>query len=200
MMQLSKIYEDFGEARQLSKPAANLNSEEIEDQKLDAFENGYQAGWDDAVKVHNETRAQINEALTESLRDLSFEYHQMRRDFSEAARSIVSEVIDKALPAMARATLGAHLKDLVTSHARKALDSGVELTIHPDVFAEMSDLLDDELSATVTLIEDNSLSSMQAMLRLGKQEHEVDLERTIKDMRESISTFFATQKSEVSNG
>lgn len=198
-MRVSNLYEDFGTAEKPQDRIAGLNEDELEDQKLDSFERGYQAGWDDAVKAQAETQARISETLADSLRDLSFEHHEMRRTLTDAFKLIVTELIDKVLPETARASLGAHLKQSIIEHAVQGMDRKIHLSVCPDVSREIRDILTAELSETFSLVEDPALSPLQVTLRLGDQESEVDLDRTLNEMREAVSTFFATQMSEVQN-
>ena len=75
-MSAAHLFEDFGE----EKPKANLGSglavEEVADQKLEAFENGFQAGWEDAIAAQSETQSFVSSGLASSLQNASFEYHE----------------------------------------------------------------------------------------------------------------------------
>ena len=52
MMSIAHLLEDFGETH-AHAPIA-MDDVSLEDERLEAFEAGYQAGWDDAVKAQTE--------------------------------------------------------------------------------------------------------------------------------------------------
>ena len=56
MITASHLFEDFGGKPKPKSKAPSFRIEEVEDQKLESFENGYRAGWDDAIKAQAETK------------------------------------------------------------------------------------------------------------------------------------------------
>ena len=69
-MTLSALLEDFSEPQPGTTVA--LTDVMIEEEKLQAFEKGYQAGWDDSAKAQKDSAAHLSEEFASNIRDLSF--------------------------------------------------------------------------------------------------------------------------------
>ncbi|MDA7965210.1 MAG: ABC transporter ATP-binding protein, partial [Ruegeria sp.] len=69
-MSIAHLLEDF--TVQTGAGALHmLDDEALEEQRLAAFENGYGAGWDDAVQAQDQARGQLSAELSGALSDLS---------------------------------------------------------------------------------------------------------------------------------
>jgi len=199
-MPASHLFQDFGTQKPVKAGKTTYSPEEIEEFKLQAFENGYQAGWDDAVKAQANTVTHVTSGLASSLQSASFDYHELRATLSASVQTIMEQVVNTALPQMAKASLGAHIRELVTVTARSALDRPIEISVAPENEDAVHAILSDTISEPFELIADPLMSPTQVVLRLGKQETEVNLDRLMADIGSAISTFFQTQNPEVSDG
>ena len=66
-MSLSHRYRNFGGSKASAEPTSEAASETNEDQQLQAFEKGYQAGWDDAVKAQADSIAKVSAEFGQNL-------------------------------------------------------------------------------------------------------------------------------------
>ena len=62
-MAISHLLEDFGTNSDLPGPLTMMSPEDIEDVRLGAFEQGYSAGWEDALSAQSRDRARLSETL-----------------------------------------------------------------------------------------------------------------------------------------
>ena len=112
MMSLLHLYREFGEGESDSEVAASTSSsisqEALEDIKLEAFESGYSAGWEDALKAQFDSQTETVNAFVATLQDVSFGYHEARAGLIKAMQPVLSDIINKLLPEVAQAALGAH--------------------------------------------------------------------------------------------
>mmetsp|Transcript_22361 Transcript_22361/g.35780 ORF Transcript_22361/g.35780 Transcript_22361/m.35780 type:complete len:201 (-) Transcript_22361:1361-1963(-) len=200
MTTASHLFQNFGELPKKSKAATALGIEEVEDQKLQAFENGYQAGWEDAVKAQTDTGGHISAALAASLQDASFEYHEVRSSLTGAVQTILAEVLNSVLPKIAQDSLGAHIREQVVVMCQGALDKSIEISVAPQSESAVQSLLADDLGQPFVLTTDPLLTPAQAVLRLGADEREIDLGRLVDGINASVSTFFETEKPEATHG
>ncbi|MEL6228081.1 MAG: ABC transporter ATP-binding protein, partial [Pseudomonadota bacterium] len=69
-MQSAALYQDFGTELAPAKPNSSVSRDSLEDEKLQAFENGYQAGWDDSIKAQANLDLSISSALAANLHDI----------------------------------------------------------------------------------------------------------------------------------
>lgn len=199
-MTSTHLFQDFGELPKKPKATTALGIEEVEDQKLQAFENGYQAGWEDAVKAQADTGGHVSSALAANLQDASFEYHEVRNSLTGAVQTILAEVVETMLPQIARDSLGAHIREQVLTICQGALDRSIEIVVAPESEDAVRAVLAAELGEPFALVTDPLLAPTQAVLRLGSDEREIDLHRLVEGIGTSISTFFATENPEASHG
>ena len=199
-MSLSHLFQDFGTLKSTQAGKRSLTAEEIEDLKLQSFESGFQAGWEDALKAQVETHSHVSAGLAASLQSASFEYHELRATLNASVQNIMAHVVDTILPLAARAGLGAHIRDFVTSAAQDAQDRPIEIVVAPECEEAVRRVLSSDLQEPFELVGDPGMSESQATIRLGSKESEINLDKTVAEIALAVATFFETQKSEVTDG
>lgn len=200
MMTSSHLFQDFGTMKPATIAKRPMSVDEIEDLKLQAFESGYQAGWDDAVKAQSDSLTHVSSEFATSLQSASFEYHELRATMNAAVQGIMAEVTGTILPTIAQASLGAHIREYITSTVRDALDKPIEIAVAPANEDAVRYAVDDQFPEPFELVLDESLLPHQALLRLGPAEVEINLDKTVADIASAVTTFFETQKAEVNDG
>ncbi|WP_299147341.1 hypothetical protein [uncultured Tateyamaria sp.] len=198
-MSAAHLFQDFGTIRPTTASKSLLSVEDIEELKLQAFENGYQAGWEDAIKAQSDTLTHVSSGLASSLQAASFEYHELRAAMTASVQTIMAQVTRKVLPLIAQHSLGAHIEDVILDAARKSLDRPIELAIAPANEEAVRAALSDNVPAPFEIVPDDLMAPTQVVLRLGNREVEVDLDRVVADITNEISTFFETQTPQVTN-
>lgn len=191
-MTASHLFQDFGDPKPRQGVSANLRVEDIEDQKLEAFEKGYQAGWDDAVAAQSETRSFVSSGLANSLQNASFEYHELRATLNASVETIVSRIIDIVLPQIAQASLGAHVREVVLDLVRDSLDRQIEIGVSPESETAVRAALEDDPPKPFVIVTDDLLTATQVVLRLENKEAEVNLNRAMTDIAAAVASYFET--------
>lgn len=167
-------------------------AEETEEQKLEAFENGYKAGWDDASASASDENARLAADLAGNLRDLAFTFEEARVHVLTGLEPVLREMLNRILPEVAKNTLPA----LVVERLEKAIDDNsarpVHLTVAPDCRAAVETMLPAECGFPIEVHEEETLTAGQAYLRLGKGEQQIDLTEAMQDIESLIADFFAT--------
>ena len=90
-MSLLHLLEDFGGTRGAAGSHPAPNDEEIETRRLAAFEEGYQAGWDDALHAHTQDRMRLTSDLAQNLLDMSFTYNEAYTHLFRELRPLLIE-------------------------------------------------------------------------------------------------------------
>jgi len=196
----SNLFQDFGTRQPAKDTARSASAEEIEDLKLEAFEAGYQAGWDDAVKAQSDTLTHVSSGLATSLQTASFDYHELRSTLNASVQSIMDQVVSIILPKMAHASLGAHVRDHIVGASREALDRPIEVVVAPEAEEPIQGVLADQLPEPFTLVTDPLLASSQVVVRLGTRETEINLAKVTTDISAAIDAFFNVQNPEERDG
>ncbi|MEP2095997.1 MAG: ABC transporter ATP-binding protein [Paracoccaceae bacterium] len=167
-----------------------MNDVEIENQKLDSFEKGYQAGWDDAVNAQVATKTRISSDLAKNLQEVSFSYHEARSTLTKSLEPLFSDVVATLLPEVARHSLGPHLVAQLTDMVRVQTDQVIEITVSPVNLETIETLIENELESPFVMVPDPNLSEGQVFLRIGVEEREIDLDHVIETVGAAFNNFF----------
>lgn len=191
--------EDFGalpvKGLQPPSPAA-----QAQEGNLDAYEDGYRAGWDDAVAAATSDRTQITEDFKKSLQDISFSYHEARTHVLNAIAPLLSAMAEKLLPEMAQEHFAQTVLEAVQSLAENAADQPVEVLVNPDTATALRMILSDDLSVPIEIREESHIGTGQAMLKAAQAEHSVDIASAETSIREALDGFLNAQNEEQKYG
>ncbi len=198
-MSSSNLFQDFGSDRPAVSHAEHTSRSEIEDQKLEAFENGYQAGWEDAAKAQISTNTSVSAALASNLQDASFQYHEMRATMQKSVQEIMQMIVETLLPRIAQNSLGAHLKEEIGNLTQRKLDGKIQLATNTANLEQVENLCAENLTQPFELVSDPKLAEDQVVIRLADIETVIDLGRVVSEIGGAVSDYFQSQKSEASH-
>lgn len=189
-MALSRLLEDFGDNPETGTEVA-MTDVMVESQKLEAFEKGYQAGWDDSVKAQHESATRIAEDFAGNIRDLSFTYQEAYAGFIAAMEPLIRQIVDVVLPKLAIDTLGPRVAELlqqeVATHGRQT----VHIITAPGSAGALRAILPDDEVLQIEIEEDETLAEGQVHLRLGTAtEREIDLQEVLAGIGTAVEGFF----------
>ena len=193
MTSLSSYLEDFG-APVSSLNASTIPDDVLEHERLEAFDKGYRAGWDDAIKAKTDEGAQVTDSIAQRLQEMSFTYHEVHSQVLSNLSPLFDEILQKILPSLARETLGAHIADQLSKVARDMGTAQIEIAVAPGAGAQVSQLLQAaSISLPIAVSEVAELSEGQADLRLGGKELAIDLLAVTAQITEAVQTALYNQ-------
>lgn len=172
----------------------------IEDAKLAAYEQGYQAGWDDAAAAQSEDRARIGADLARSLQALAFTYQEARAHVLGGLEPLMAEMIGRLLPGAARETLAPLVLERLMPMAEEMTDQPVHLVVNPASRPAVEALVAGATGLPMKIIEEATLAEGQAYLRLGTAEAKVDLTRATAEIAAAVRAFFSQTQETPSHG
>ncbi|KPQ21760.1 MAG: flagellar assembly protein FliH [Rhodobacteraceae bacterium HLUCCA24] len=199
-MSIAHLLPDFGAAAHPEAELEPLGTEAYESRRLEAFEEGYRAGWDDASKAQAEDEARVRTDLARNLREMSFTYQEAYTQISRSLAPIFERIAEALLPETARATLGRHVADQLTALARSGAEGFAEVTVAPESEPAVAALLEADLPFPVRVRTDPMLGAGQAELGLGPAERSIDLDATIAAVTEAIHAYFQDTLTERRHG
>lgn len=171
-----------------------------EQQKLESFEQGYKAGWDDATAAQFQDQSRITAGLENTLKDLSFTFHEARAHVLQGVEPLVRELVEKILPSFAQDGL----PDLVAERINVALgdmtDRPVVLSVSPNSRAAVEAALPVDPGFPITIKEEATLGDGQVFLNLGATEEVLDLDDAIRTVKSAIGDFFEINQRMHANG
>lgn len=206
MSTLGSLLEDFGStapARRTAQPAPvdpSFSEAELEGKKLEAFEKGYRAGWDDAVKAQSDDRMRISSTFGQHLQDLSFTYHEAYTQVMNAVTPLLNEMVASLLPSIARDTLGHHIVDQLQAMSRQIGTMEVVIAVHSNKMEAVTPLLDHDFGFPIDLIPDDTLDEEQADIRFGQTERQIDLSDLIASVTEAVEGFAHDNRRKMKHG
>lgn len=195
-MSVSHRYRNLGGGGKPETPKSDLNTDEIEDQKLQSFEAGYQAGWDDAMKAQEDDKSRITAELGQNLQDMTFTYHEALSKLTTSFEPILSQVLEKLLPELQKAALGSHILEQISSLVKDAAGQPIEIVVAPSNIAKIEELAGDALAAPFEIVGETSLGDGQAFVRVGASERQIDLDAVLVGVSKAMTAFFHESKKE----
>lgn len=160
------------------------------EERLDVYEKGYKAGWDDAAAAAAEDQARITSDFAKTLQEMSFSYHEARAHVLSTLGPLLTLMAEKVLPEAAHQGLAQTLAQAAAAAADTAAGQPVELVVSPANRAALDRLLEDrDPGFPLTVVEEPSLGPGQAFLRAGNGETAIDLDDTLTAIREAVAGF-----------
>jgi flagellar assembly protein FliH len=198
-MTIAHLLEDFTMPSDGS-PVQMLSEDMLEDQRLASFEQGYSAGWDDAVQAQEKETSRISSGLASNLEDLSFTYHEALSQMNANLAPLFRGLADKVLPDTMSAAFGQHVADEIMDMARDQVEQPVFLVVSPGEQEVVRNLLERNGSITAKVRSDQLLSPGQAYLRVGDSEREIDCNALTESIRKSIDAFIHQTREDRKHG
>jgi len=172
----------------------------MEDAKIASFEQGYTAGWDDAVAAQEIDQTRIRADLARTLQTLSFSFQEARAHVLQAIRPLILEITNRLLPEMAREALAPIVLETLMPMADTMADAPLTLVLNPSVRAQVEQLLEQATGLPMVIEEEPSLSEGQVYIRFGTAETKVDLSQATADITNAVRAFFTLTNEEKPRG
>ncbi|ULB11105.1 flagellar biosynthesis protein [Cereibacter azotoformans] len=172
----------------------------IENGRLASYEEGYSAGWEDAVKAQAADQARLQSDLSRNMQALGFTFHEARMHVLRAMEPLMEALIGRILPEMARETLAPVALETLMPLAEQMADAPVTILVNPSVRPEIEALLGQATGLPLSLVDEPSLGDGQVSLRLGGAETRVDLHRAVNEIAGAVRSFFDLDQKEIRHG
>ncbi len=157
-----------------------------ETMRLAAFEKGYKAGWDDAVRATTDDQAVLRAELSQGLQAVSFGYHEAQRNLLAGLRPLFDGVLDRLFPGIAAESLRAHLADILAGLSEAAAQQPVCLGVHPDNVTGLELLTDETPGPEIKVIAEPSFTPGQMHVRTSEAETMIDIDAALAAFRAAL--------------
>ncbi|WP_299949360.1 ABC transporter ATP-binding protein [uncultured Ruegeria sp.] len=197
-MSIAHLLEDF------TAPASGvavhlLDDEALEEQRLAAFEQGYGAGWDDAIQAQEQAGGQLSSELSATLSDLSFTYQEALTRMTLSLEPLFQSLIQVVLPETVERSFATRLSDQLCEMAQEQIGQPMQLTVPTGTSDQVAAALPPEFSPTPQVVEDPSLQPGQAHLQVGTARREVDCAALLSSIAASFDAYLFEAKEALSN-
>lgn len=190
MMTISHLLEDFSVLPEEIEVSKLLSEDGLEDIRLASFEQGYTAGWDDAIRAQAEDQTRVTGVLGKNLEDLSFTYQEALVQMMSSVEPVFRGLIETVLPEAMMQTVGLKLAEELQDMTAEQLDQPVALVVPAGTGKTISAALQNNLAMKVDIRESDLMEAGQVCLKVGSTEREIDTEKLLASLQESIESFF----------
>jgi flagellar assembly protein FliH len=177
-----------------------LDQGALEETRLAAYDQGYAAGWEDAVAAQADEQVNLRADLARNLQALSFTYQEARAHLLGSLGPFVQDMVARLLPEVAREALAPVVLETLMPLADQACEAPVTIVVAPAARPPVEALLAEATGLPVTLVEEPTLGEGQAYLRLETAEVVVDLDRAVAEITAAVRDFFALSGKENRHG
>lgn len=162
----------------------------VEEAKVASFEQGYSAGWDDAVAAQQDDQGRIRADLARNLQTLSFTFQDARSHVLQSIKPLILEMVNRLLPEVARESLAPTVLEAVMPMAEELADTPVTLVLNPAVRGQIEDLLTQATGLPMVIEDEPTMPDGQVYIRFGASETKVDLGKVTTDIAIAVRAFF----------
>lgn len=191
-----RIQLEVFELTDMTEERVELGQAELEECRLAAYEQGYTAGWDDAVAAQDTEVARLRSDLGQNLLDLSFTYREAHSHVLRGLEPLLRDMVAKVLPELGRGALGRIVLEQLEPFAKDCGDTPITLVANPANRTTLESLMIAEAPFPMVFLEEPSLGDGQVYLRLGNEETQVDLDAVVAAISSAVSAFFRAEKHE----
>ena len=192
-MTVARLFEEFGADRAEAAPAPDEMTEALEDEKLKSFEEGYGAGWEDAIKAQAEGERLLFDAMRKSLEETHLTCDDVLQTYMRALHPVLAEMALKVLPTIAAQTLADHVVAALQDLARDAAELPVRIVVSPDQERILAKRMAVLQGLEAKLVADPHMGPGQAALRLGETEKLIDLDDVVAGISDAIDAFHGAE-------
>ncbi|MGX9352333.1 ABC transporter ATP-binding protein [Shimia sp. W99] len=198
-MSISHLLEDFGvvtSSGMQSGQSVPANDADL----LDSFEQGYKAGWEDAIRAKSEERAGISADFARNLQDLGFTYHEAREAVVAELAPVMEQAVMSVLPDMSRQAIGLQVLEQLNAITRDHSGVPVLITTSPENYEAVSELLPDNVDFPLDVVRDAGLSEGQVRFQFGQGERQIDMDEVLSIVSRAFAGFTHQSQKEITHG
>lgn len=189
MSAVSRLLTDFAERRETSEDLRFLTAEELEDERLNAFEKGYTEGWEDALQSVETGKTALSETFRQRIEDLSFTYHEAHSAMQRETAALLQTIFETVLPSAARQVLVGHAMENLAALVRDASKLPIEIVVHPSHATALGTFIQKDPDISIAIRGDHTLTETQAELQFSENGLIIDTGAVSREILETLAAF-----------
>ncbi|MFN7222597.1 MAG: flagellar biosynthesis protein [Paracoccaceae bacterium] len=177
-----------------------IASDEIEEGRLQSYESGYAAGWEDASAATKDDQNRIGSELANNLQHLAFTYQEARAHVVKAVQPVLIELCTHLLPSLAKEVLAPVILDTIMPIVDHQADNPVRVVLNPIARPSVERFLAQAAGLPLVIVEEPTLGEGQVYLRLGEAEFRIDLDTAVTQLTRAVHDFFEYSEKDEDHG
>ncbi len=198
-MSLSHLYQNFSSLPASDTTVAPFDQDRIEDAKLQSFETGYKAGWEDAIKAQETAKDRIASDFAQNLQDMSFTFHEASTKLSLAMKPFLSQIVSKILPDLTDKIIAAQAVSQMIELMEAQSETAIQIVVSPKNLDALTDLLAEKSNIPFQITAEPALGEGQVYLRANAEEREINLDAVKHGISNALDAFFQQLEQEDSD-
>lgn len=198
-MSLSHRYHDFSALSQDGEPSELTNQAGVDDAKLVSFEDGYKAGWEDAVKAHEGAKDKVAADFSQNLEDMSFTFHEAVAKLGLAMKPLLLQIVTKVLPELSDKTLAAHIVSQMSDMMADQAEHAIEIAVSPGNLEVLTEVVSGKTNIPFAIKSESALGDGQVYLRVNSDEREINLDAVKQGISDALDAFFQNIEQEAND-
>lgn len=194
-MNIASIFEDFSEG-----PNAPRQQSTGANDPLEGYETGYQAGWDDAVKAHQDSQLHLASTLSQNLEQIEFTLIEAQSQLLTTIKPVIEEITNTLLPGLTaeglRALVVAEIDTLLKTNLPKEISLVVSVQDEPTVAAFLNT---SRALSEISLVTKETLGEGQAYVSCSAIQRKIDVGMALSDIQTTIESFLKQPELEQAN-
>jgi flagellar biosynthesis/type III secretory pathway protein FliH len=177
-----------------------LDSSAIEDARLQSYEAGYSAGWEDATAATRDDQSRIGSELANNLQQLAFTFQEARSHILKSVQPVLTQLCTHLLPPLAQGVLAPVVLETVMPLIDELAESPIHVVLNPTARPAVERLLSRAAGLPLVIVEEPTLGEGQVYLRLGEVEHRIDLDLAVAQITRKVQDFFEYSEKDTTHG
>lgn len=161
-----------------------FDAQQAEKLRETAYEQGYAAGWQDALEHMRNEDALRQIATEEALQAVSFSYHEAHGALQQAFMELVRAMLDTVLPEAVRMSVHDHLDAELRALVAQNTLTPIRIRCAPASVDTLTAIVAAVPSVQIELLAEPSFTESQVALSLDAQERVIDLDHVLEGLRE----------------
>ena len=149
------------------------------------------------MKAQEKSEHRIATDFARNLENMTLTYSEAQTKLCAAMQPLLIEMITQLLPDVAQKALGAQLVTQLHDLVEAQSENAIEMVVCPDNEASLRRLLECAVEVPFVMNVDPSLGTGQILLRVNRQEREINLDDVIIGITEAVDAFLAEFTTEV---
>lgn len=199
MNNLAHRYLELGERHLQPAPEIDLPKDALEDMQLMSFDDGYQAGWEDAITAQKVTAEKDAEGISQNFQDLAFSHREAYEKLRISMRPLLLQIVNKLLPESARQLVGLHLIEKLSQIMENYAETAIEIAASPENMEQLNSVLENLITLPFKIVSEPNLTAGQVYLRIGQCEEEINIDAVINGIADAIEAYYNQTSEETSN-
>jgi len=173
-----------------------LLPEQVEEIRLNAYERGYVAGWDDGGQQGDADDTLRRTAIARQVEQLSFSYHEARGHVLRAIEPLFTGIFEAILPVASRASIVPLTIEQLLPLAHAAADTPITLRVATGSRASYEAAFEGLVLPVLELVETDDLADGQAEFCFETTQSRIDLTHAADTIRRAFERFYEIQTEE----